>query len=428
MHKRLGNTKTLLVLFVATILSAVPFSATLADDHSPGQSMEEKLAQLEADLLGLRGLVKALTADIQKVADESNIDFSEFQPRIHTVEKVSEENSFEVKILKGTVAELVSNVQSLEELRPHIYQAKTTLGEIKAYFKENAEVFETEIESNEDQIDALGEELRKAMIIVGVLDEQIAPVSVRLDMLSERVELQGAEADALQAGIEHVAGNYAQSTGMINEHIAQLDEQINQLQKTLEEANRVSEFAAEIEVQISELIVRSTETETTTQELSEFLADFEKFDREAQDMRGQIEQIGAQIVTLARQAEENSSTIEANSARIDRLQQMRESMQGEGGTESRLEQKINEAFVQFSATQDALDALQASVANTREEIKREVLRDIPRIPTTDEIVVQIQESAAAQIQEANARADQAQNVALIALITGLSAIAVSLLL
>ena len=426
MHKRLGIKRFSVIMVLAMTLSVASFSAVSADEYDI-QTLEEKLEQLEAELMGLRGLVKALTMDIQAVGDGANIDMEEFQPRLHTVEKISKENAFEVKKLKGSVMELAEHVDALNLLRPEIYQAKNTMKEIKTYFVENAEAFIVNIDENELLIQALSEQLEKTMILISVYQQQIDPVNLRQDSLDERLSVVGSNADAIQAGLEHVATGYNQSAQTIHEHMVALDAQVTQLTDAINQANTVSQFVAEIKVEITEIFARSQETQTSTDKLFEFIQQFERVDGEARQMRNQIEEIGGHLLVLARQAEENSAYIAENSARIDRLQSMTETSTDEP-RENRLSQKINEAFFQFEATQSALNDLQQSLANSREEIKRDVLQELPRIPSTDEIIVIIQESAAGQIAEANARANQAQNVALIALVTGLSAIAVSLVL
>ena len=426
MHKRLGIKRFSAIMVLALILSVGSFSVAMADEYEI-QTLEEKLEQLEAEMMGLRGLIKALTTDIQSVGDRTNIDYGEFQPRLYTVERVSKENAFEAKKLKGSVMELVENVDYLNELRPEVYQAKNTMKEMKTYFVENAEMFIVNIEENQVLIQALSATLEKTMILIDAYSEEIDPINLRLDTLSERLSVVGSNADAIQAGLQHVASGYNQSTATIHEHVVALEEQIAVLTEAINQANSVSQYVAEIKVEITEIYSRSQETETSTDKLFEFIQQFERVDGEARQMRNQIEEIGGHLLVLARQAEENSAYIAENTARIDRLASMSDTSSDEP-RENRLTQKINEAFFQFEATQSALNDLQQSLANSREEIKRDVLADLPRIPSTDEIVVIIQESAAAQIAEANARASQAQNVALIALVTGLSAIAVSLVL
>ena len=102
-------------------------------------------------------------------------------------------------------------------------------------------------------------------------------------------------------------------------------------------------------------------------------------------------------------------------------------MTGAGGSSADAE-RIAALFAQFEQTQRQIAELEGSIANAREEIKRDVLRSIPRVPTTEEISLLIEEATAQQVKEAQARADAAQGLAIVALITGLAAVAVALLL
>jgi len=67
----------------------------------------------------------------------------------------------------------------------------------------------------------------------------------------------------------------------------------------------------------------------------------------------------------------------------------------------------------------------------KEEVKAEVLAElpaVPEVPTAEEIRLLVEEVAAAQVKRAEAKAGAAQGLAIVALLAGLAAIAVSLLI
>jgi chromosome segregation ATPase len=429
MFTRFGKKQTLVALMLATIFVFSPAVQSLGDEYKSGQSIEEKIAELEGQLSGLTALVKSLSLQMQEVSHDTTYDLGDFQPRLHTIEKISKENAFSVKILSGSVGELVGAVDALSELPAKVYEAKNNLKELHYYFEEAAEGYDAKIQNSELVVKELHTALERTQIVLETLFANFEPLNMRLEENEAYIQNLAAQADAIHGGFEQVASNASRGLTGLGNHADELSARISQLESAMQQAQQVSEFASRISVEITQIVTRIDETESANVEIFEFFEQFARFEGRVGDLHNQIEQVGSQLLVLSRQAEENSGQINANADRIESLMRMASGDSGdESAAEGRLSQKIQEAFIQFEGTQQSIDQLRASFATAQDDIKRDVLRSLPRTPSTDEILMLIQESAELQVREADARAAQAQSIAMIALLTGLSAIAVSLLL
>lgn len=429
MFTRFGKKQTLVALLLVALFAFSPAVIALGDEYKSGQSIEEKIAELEAQVSGLTALVKSLSLQMQEVSHDTTYDLGDFQPRLFTVEKISKENAFSIKVLSGSVGELVQAVDALSQLPAKVYEAKNNLKELHYYFEERAEGFDAKVQSSELMVQELHMALQRTQIVLETLFANFEPINMKLEETEAFMHALAAQADAIQGGLEDVASNASRGLTGLNSHADELQARIEQIQAAMQQAEQVAEFASRISIEITQIVTRIDETESANIEIYEFFDQFARFEGRVGDLHNQIEQVGAQLLVLARQAEENSAKIGANAERIDNLMRMANADPADkSAAESRLSQKIQEAFLQFEGTQQTIDQLRAQLASAQDEIKREVLRSLPRTPSTDEIIMIIQDSADQQVREAEARAAQAQSIAMIALLTGLSAIAVSLLL
>jgi len=415
MHKLLSIRMITAVLLVALSLFSLS-SATLAADYEEEQALKEKVEQLEAEVDGLTSLLKSLTLQVQKVSDEALYDLEEFRPRIFSVEKLTKDNTFEIKKTSGTVAQLSEQVAELSDLPEHVYNLKNSVASLKESVDSRVSEINNRIATNELGINQLQAAVEEAVIITKNFDETLGSIYSRLDTTEGNVGMLNAQIGELQSNLEALALEVESGYETISGKLGELDGRVYQIHEALQHVDQLAGMVAEFQVQLAELVARQEKTEVRQ---AQMVDTFKKLE----GVHDQLEELHAQLLVTVRHVEENSRQLQENTARLNTLQS--EMKNAEDGASS---ERIAALFAQFEQTQRQIAELESSIASAREEIKRDVLRSIPRVPTTEEITLLIEEATAQQVKEAQARADAAQGLAIVALVTGLAAVAVALLL
>jgi DNA repair ATPase RecN len=414
MHKLTSISRTLTALLLVALLSFFSLNSAIAADYDEEKALKEKVEQLDAEIESLTNLLKTLTLQVQRVSDEAIYDLEEFRPRIFSVEKLTKDNTFELKKMSGTVAELSEQVAELSDLPEHVYSLKNKVEDVKSYVYKKAEEIDNRIATNELGINQLQAAVERSIIVTQSFEESLGRVYSRLEGSEGNISMLHAGVSELQSGLEALAIDVDAGYSAISDKFGQIDGQVAQLNEALMQVDHLAGMVSEFQVQMAEVAARQEKTEVRQSQMKE------TFDRLA-NVHGQLEQLHAQLLVTSRHVEENSRQLQENTARLGELQSQ---MGGDG----QYGERVAELFAQFENTQRQIAELEASMAGAKEEIKRDVLRSIPRVPSTEEIVLLIEESTAAQVKEAQARADAAQGIAIVALMTGLAAVAVALLL
>lgn len=414
MHKLTSISRTLTAVMLVALLSFFSLNSALAADYDEEKALKEKVGQLEAEIESLTTLLKSLTLQVQRVSDEAIYDLEEFRPRIFSVEKLTKDNTFEIKKMSGTVAELSEQVAELSDLPEHVYELKNRVADIKSYVYSKAEEIDNRIATNELGISQLQAAVERSIIVTQSFEESLGGVYARLEGTEGNLSMLHAAVSELQSGLEALAIDVDAGYSAISDKFMEIDGQVAQLHEALMQVDHLAGMVSEFQVQMAEIAARQEKTEVRQAQMKD------TFDRLA-NVHGQLEQLHAQLLVTSRHVEENSRQLQENTARLAELQ-------AQMGGEGQYGERVAELFAQFEGTQRQIAELEASIAGAKEEIKRDVLRSIPRVPSTEEIVLLIEESTAAQVKEAQARADAAQGIAIVALMTGLAAVAVALLL
>ncbi|MBI1729471.1 hypothetical protein HY229_02200 [Candidatus Acetothermia bacterium] len=425
MYKLMSSWRIPALVLLVAFISLFSLSSAFAQNYDEEKDLKAKVQQLQADVDDLTSLLKSLTLQVQKVSDSSNTDLEEFRPRLFSVEKLTKDNTFDIKKMSGTVADLSEKVTELSDLPDQVYQLKDSVTDLKSKTINSIAELSNRIAANELGIQHLQDAVDKAVVLTNNFEQNLGTIFSRLDGSDANINTLHGQIGDLQNSLQKLSTDVDTGYSTLSADINGLNGKVADLQDALTKVDNLAGMVAQFQTQLAEVVARQDQTEAKQAHLSDTVD-------KLGDIQGQLEQLNAQLLVAARNVQENSQQIQDNTARLDELQAQ---FGGKSGSASqdvqsqldRLTQKVGDILAQFNSTQQSVTDMQQQIASAKDEIKRDVLSSIPRVPTTDEITVLIQQTTAKQVKEAQARADAAQGLAIVALMTGLAAVAVALL-
>ena len=299
MHKLLSTRKITAVLLVALLSLFSLSSATLAADYEEEKAIKEAIEQLEAEVAGLTSLLKSLTLQVQKVSDEALYDLEEFRPRIFSVEKLTKDNTFEIKKTSGTVAHLQEQVAELADLPEHVYALKNSVASLKEHVYDTVEEINNRIATNELGISQLQAAVEEAVIITNHFDDNLGSIFSRLDSSDAAIGMLNAQIGELQAGLEALAMDVDTGYEAIAGKLGELDGRVYEIHEALMHVDQLAGMVAEFQVQLAEIASRTEKTEVRQAQMQD---SFKKLE----NVHSQIEQLHAQLLVTVRHVEENT--------------------------------------------------------------------------------------------------------------------------
>ena len=465
MRIRKAYKRTALALLLVTLLGFT-LSSAYADETS---ALKEKLAQLEATVDDLESLVKSLTLQVQRVSENVVSDLENFRPRLFAAERVAKDNTFELKKLSGTVAQLADQVAVLSELPEKVKYLKESVAELNARLDASIEALSNRIQTNELSISKLQESVDNALIVVQTFQENLGTIFGQLDVAqSEREQLRGfiaglqtgleglasqldSNTRGLQASLEGLSARLDSQIGSLSARLEDLEAQIAEVKDQLDQVESLANTTAQLQAKFAEMEARIEGLQARTAQIQDALQQMREMRPRIQQLAEQLQELNAQIQVNARQITEAGKMTEENAAQIAairaELQELRQALQAMKEKPEkpdiapqlqkrveRLEAKLAEIVMELESNRQAVQSLQESLQSLeglKEEIRAEVLAAIPRAPSPEEIRLQVEETATAiatqQAKEAKARADAAQGLAIVALLAGIAGIAVAFL-
>jgi chromosome segregation ATPase len=281
------------------------------------------------------------------------------------------------------VAQLAEEVGALSELPQQVAHLKASVAQLDAQLNEGLQALSHRIGSNELALSKLKESVERAMILTEEFKKNLGRLFARLEGVEERLSLLEQQGDALQG--------------------------------------ELGELRAWAESQLGSLAVRLEELESRLMGLKELMAQVE-------GLKGLFAKLQEHQAKLAARQEHNEA----------QLAQLKERLVVEDPRVAELERKVDKlteklaaVLIEVEQSRLAITELEGRLEGLREEIKAEVLAEIPpwpQVPTMEELRLVAEEVAAEQVKRAQAQAEAAQGLAIVALLAGLAAIAVSLLL
>ncbi len=377
--------RTALALLLLALLSLFSLSsAVLADED---KSVQEKLKQLEAMIDDLESVVKSLTLQVQKVSETAVADLENFRPRLFTIENLTKDNTFEIKKISGTVAKLSETVDMLSALPGQVEQLRAYLKEVDANLSSSIEALANRMGAIELAVSKLQDGVERATTLTNAFQENLGRIFNQLDATDSRL-----------GAVENFLGALNSSVGSLAARLDDLDSRTAQLQSAITQVESLSAMFSQVQVNLAELAARQDKAEARWAQLK--------------DMVDRLEMQVMQLKTAPAPAP--TPTPQPDSALAERV--------------TRLENKLSEMVMLLESNQKTVADLQQSFSKVKEQIKVEILASLPKIPTAQDITIMVEEIAAKQIKEAQARADAAQGLAIVALLAGMAAIVAALLL
>jgi chromosome segregation ATPase len=439
-----------LAFLLVTLLGFTTLSSAFADETDV---LKEKLAQLEQNLAGLEALVKTLTLQVQKVSEEAIGDLENFRPRLFTIEKVTKDNTFEIKKLSGTVAQLAETVDRLSDLPEKVKYLKESIAELNDALQGNVQTLSNRIATNELSIAKLQEAVERAVVVVNTFQENLGTIFGQLDQAAQdREQLRGviaglqagleglaakhdSDARGLQTGLESLSARVDSSIGTLAARLDDLEARISAMQDQLAQVESLQAAVSDFQTKLAQLDARAGKFEARLAQLQDMMERMKALHPKVQELAQALKQLDNQIKVNSRQLEEQAKQIQDNAARLDQLEAIigRPDANLQRRVE-KLEGKLQELVTMMAASQQAVEELRQSFAAMREELKSEILASLPRVPSAEEIQLQIEEVAAQQVQaaqekakRAQAQAAAAQGLAIVALLAGMAGIAAAFL-
>ncbi len=372
--------RTALALLLLALLSLFSLSsAVLADED---KSVQEKLKQLEAMIDDLESVVKSLTLQVQKVSETAVADLENFRPRLFTIENLTKDNTFEIKKISGTVAKLSETVDMLSALPGQVEQLRAYLKEVDANLSSSIEALANRMGAIELAVSKLQDGVERATTLTNAFQENLGRIFNQLDATDSRL-----------GAVENFLGALNSSVGSLAARLDDLDSRTAQLQSAITQVESLSAMFSQVQVNLAELAARQDKAEVRWAQLKDMV---DRLEMQVMQLKGD------QTVTPP------------DSALAERV--------------TRLENKLSEMVMLLESNQKTVADLQQSFSKVKEQIKVEILASLPKIPTAQDITIMVEEIAAKQIKEAQARADAAQGLAIVALLAGMAAIVAALLL
>ncbi|OGF54782.1 MAG: hypothetical protein A2Z21_09005 [Candidatus Fraserbacteria bacterium RBG_16_55_9] len=367
--------RTALALLLMALLSLFSLSSAMADED---KSVQEKIQQLQAMVNDLEAVVKSLTLQVQKVSETAISDLENFRPRLFTMENLTKDNTFEIKKLSGTVAKLSEMVEALSELPDQVAHLKSYVSDLDANLSSSVEALSNRMGAIELAVSKLQEGVEQSITLTNAFQENLGKLFSRLDADENILGALHGGIGSLAARLDDLEGR----TATLSSAVAQVDS--------------LSGMFSQFQVNLAEVAARQDKSETRWAQLKDMLDQLQMDFMQLKQSKGDGT-TPATDTTLA--------------ARVDRLAT-----------------RLSEVLTLVESNQKTVVDLQQSFTKMKDQLKIEILASIPNLPTEDTIRITIEEIAAKQIKEAQARADAAQGLAVVALLASMAAIVAALLL
>lgn len=373
--------RTALALLLLALLSLFSLSsAVLADED---KSVQEKLKQLEAMIDDLESVVKSLTLQVQKVSETAVADLENFRPRLFTIENLTKDNTFEIKKISGTVAKLSETVDMLSTLPGQVEKLRAYLKEVDANLSSSIEALANRMGAIELAVSKLQDGVERAITLTNAFQENLGRIFNQLDATDSRL-----------GAVENFLGALNSSVGSLAARLDDLDSRTAQLHSAITQVESLSAMFSQVQVNLAELAARQDKAEVRWAQLKDMV---DRLEMQVMQLKG-----------------DQTVTPTPDGTLVERV--------------TRLENKLSEMVMLLESNQKTVADLQQSFTRVREQIKVEILASLPKIPSAQDITIIVEEIAAKQIKEAQARADAAQGLAIVALLAGMAAIVAALLL
>jgi chromosome segregation ATPase len=409
--------RTALAVLLVALLSLATLSSAFADED---KGVQEKLAQLESTIDGLESLVKSLTLQVQRVSSEAISELEDFRPRIFTVEKITKDNTYEIKKMSGTVAALAEQVDTLSGLPEQVASLREHLGELSEKLGSSVQALSNRIGANELGIAKLQETVENAIVLTNTFQENLGRIFSQLDAArSEREQFQSFIA-GMQTGLEGLANQLDSNTRSLQAGLEGFAVRIDNLEGQLDQVSSLASTVGELQMKFAQLDARAEKFEARLAQLRDLMQRLQNIQPKIAEVAETVQQLSSQVQVNSRQIQENNRQIQQIEAQLGPDTNLSERV-------DRLSTKMAEIVMQLQATQRSVEDLQMSMESLADQVKSEVMASLPRVPSTEEIRLQVEEIAAQQMKQAQAQAGAAQGLAIVALLAGAAAIAVALL-
>ena len=437
-------------------------------------SADEKLEKLQQQVNGLESLVKDLSISVMNASKGLEAQATGLQPRIFNVENMVKDLSFDVKKTVAALADMQRHVGALiaqvEEFQPLVINLQSTVvkfGDKLDYMSGNMDKltvglanvtqFANEINMNlGGQIAVLNDQFSQLYGALSVMKgtveanvTQLATTNTQVAALNEAVVALNVKVgantetiyenhEAIQAlgeyvGKAHTEGmEHMESLGM---SVGTLDQRVSKLERAVDELNILGPTLASLRDTVAGLAARSDRTDARLGRLEDVAQQFANTAHAFEQVASLTQELSARLSALERQVQEmggddGSAYLAAAIADLQKqVDQLKGSMgNGAGSADlSDLKNKIGQLVLELESTKMELATLRTTVSSSevttidKQQIVSEIRTEI-RSELSD--LTGIQD----KIDEAIKKADAANGLALLALLAGVAAIALNLLL
>ncbi len=389
-----------LILLLVALLSFLSLGPVYAQSQSETNALKDKVAQLESQLGNLEMVVKSLSMQIQQVSDASASTVQQFGPRLYTVEQIVKDNGFQIQRLNGTVADLGNTVKQLADLPDAVAHAQSDIASLNDQLSKTTDALTNRIQASELGITNLKDAVDKAVALTNAMQANVGSLLGRMD--------------AAEGKISDIQG----TVGSLAARLSTAETHITDLQNT---ASQVTSLAG---------------TVTTLQaDLAKLAAQADKDDARISRLEDIVQRLGQlnQLQGLAERVQANTQQLAALQDQVQAVMKQMGGAPGQPPTDlaqkvDSLTSKLADMLIEEENSKKAIADLQGNLATIKSDVAQQVQSAIAGIPSAADIQKQIEESSAAAVKQANMKADAANGLALVALLAGLAAIAVALLI
>jgi len=446
-------------------------------------SGNEKLAELQQQVDGLESLVKDLSISVMQASKSLEAQATGLQPRIFNVENMVKDLSFDVKKTVSALSNMQGNVDALgaqvEEFQPLVITLQSTVVQFgnkldgigtsismltvaQANLGDRADQTDARIAALDDHLSgqianlsdglaALDSALSAAKASVDTNTQLVAGLSDAVNTLNVKVESNsgvayknsdaidalGTTVDALSATLIQLRSDVEDAVGQLSNAGGTLDERVSKLERAVDELNILGPTLASLRNTVAGLAARSDRVDARLGRLEDVTGQFsasgailDKVMVKTQALQARLSDAEQMIKELKAQPAPSSdagvsaSMIVNLQAQIDQIKAALAGV-GTGQDNGDLKGKIGQLVVELETLKNDVSSIRDQVSSTTTIDKEQIISEI-----RTEIKTQVTDlsDAARKADEAAKKADAANGLALLALLAGVGAIALNLLL
>lgn len=471
MFRPVQLSKGIKALLVFALLSVMLTSNAFA------ASADEKLEKLQQRVDGLESLVKDLSISVMNASKGLEAQATGLQPRIFNVENMVKDLSFDVKKTVAALADMQGHVDALiaqvEEFQPLVINLQSTVvkfGDKLEYMSghmdkltvglANVTEFANQINTNlggqiaalSDQysqlygalsamkgvVDANMTQLATTNTQVAALNEAVVALNVKVGSNTESIYENHEAIQALAEYVEKAHGEGMEHLDSLSMVVGTLDQRVGKLERAVDELNILGPTLASLRDTVAGLAARSDRTDARLGRLEDVAQQFANTAHAFEQVASLTQELSMRLSGLEKQvqemggADEHSAYLAAAIADLQKqVDQIKAGMGAGNGASSAdladLKSKIGQLVMELENTKMELATLRETVSSTQVTTidKQQIVSEI-----RTEIRSEISDltGVADKIDEAIKKADAANGLALLALLAGVAAIALNLLL